>query len=168
MADNLPELAARVVAVCSANRIQLVLAESLTGGMAASALVAVPGASAVLLAGIIAYHDSAKHQLLGVPAVTLATFGAVSEQCAMSMAEGARQQLVNVPDIATERVIGLSTTGVAGPDSQEGKPVGQVHIALANAGGTTAKSLSLTGPRSEIREQACVCLFQLLLEQLAG
>ena len=167
MADELKALAARAIAVCRDSRIRLVIAESLTGGLLASTLIDVPGASQVVLAAVVAYHDAAKHQLLSVPTMTLTTFGAVSAQTAEAMAKGARLLLSTVPDIDEARVVAISTTGVAGPDLQEGKPVGTVHLGIATDDEVRSLDLQLFGDRGQIREQACVAALNLLLEQLA-
>lgn len=165
---NLEALAQRTISVCTARGIQLALAESLTGGLLASSLVAIPGASKVLLFGVVAYHDAAKHQLLGVKTVTLVTFGAVSGQTAQAMAVGAREALTQVPSINPDKVIGLATTGVAGPDQQEGKPVGCVHLGLAMLAGASTQQLQLSGTRDEIRTQAARQALILLLEAIGG
>jgi nicotinamide-nucleotide amidase len=163
---QLGRLAQQVIGHCSDRGVRLVLAESLTGGMAASALVAVPGASAVLLAAVVAYHDAAKHQLLGVPSMTLLTYGAVSSQTAEAMAIGARSLIKETEGLSKGLIYGLSSTGVAGPDLQEGKPVGQVHLGFAIVGAAETVSLQLFGTRDEIRLQATIALFQTLLEQM--
>jgi nicotinamide-nucleotide amidase len=167
VADDLEALAARAIAVCRDSQIRLVIAESLTGGLLASTLIAIPGASQVVLAAVVAYHDAAKHQLLSVPTMTLTTFGAVSAQTAEAMARGARLILKNVPDIDAARVVGISTTGVAGPDLQEGKQVGTVHLCVATDDEVRSLDLHFYGDRGQIRQQACVAALNLLLEQLA-
>jgi nicotinamide-nucleotide amidase len=108
------------------------LAESCTGGMLAHRLTNVPGASAVLKCGLVTYSNEAKQNFLGVSAAALAEHGAVSEVVARQMAEGARQRCG--ADYA------LSVTGIAGPSGgSEGKPVGTVFMALADANGSTVK-----------------------------
>jgi PncC family amidohydrolase len=126
----------------------------------------VPGASAVLVSGVVAYHNAAKHQLLAVPTVTLVSFGAVSAQTAQAMAVGARGLLENVPDIEDDKLIGLATTGVAGPDAVEGKPVGQVFVALATSGKVESLNLQLSGSREEIRVAAAEAVLRMLLEEI--
>jgi len=162
---ELAALAARVVSGLGAAGFRLNLAESLTGGMIANALVGVPGASRVLVAGVVAYHDSAKAQILGVGGGVLEQFGAVSEQCAEAMASGART-LVSPAGVASNKLFGLSTTGVAGPDLQEGKPVGQVHVAVATDAACTVRSFRFDGDRTQIREQAAIAALNLLLEEI--
>jgi nicotinamide-nucleotide amidase len=163
---QLGHLAQQVISKCSNRGVRLVLAESLTGGLAASSLVAIPGASAVLLAAVVAYHDAAKHQILGVPSMTLVTYGAVSTQTAEAMALGAKLLIKEAEGLKSGQIYGISTTGVAGPDLQEGKPVGQVHLGFALDGVAESVSLRLFGSRDEIRLQATVALFQTLLEQM--
>ena len=166
MSNRLDQLAADVVKSASASGFKLNIAESLTGGMVAASLASVPGASAVLVSGIVAYHNAAKHQLLAVPTVTLVSFGAVSAQTAQAMAVGARGLVENVPDIEDDKVIGLATTGVAGPDAVEGKPVGQVFVALATKSKVEALNLQLSGSREEIRAAAAEAALQMLLEEI--
>jgi nicotinamide-nucleotide amidase len=165
---SLFELAKRVIAVCAGRGIRLALAESLTGGLLASTLVAVPGASKVLLFSVVAYHDAAKHQLLGVKTVTLATFGAVSGQTAEAMASGARVALTEVPSIDAKKVIGISTTGVAGPELQEGKAVGTAFIGLALDTSVASHQLALSGNRDTIRTETVRAALLALLEEIAG
>ena len=165
---SLFDLAKRLIAVCAGRDIRLALAESLTGGLLASTLVAVPGASKVLLFSVVAYHDAAKHQLLGVKTVTLATFGAVSGQTAEAMASGARVALTEVPSIDAKKVIGISTTGVAGPDLQEGKAVGTAFVGLALDAAVSSRQLALSGDRETIRTETVRAALLALLEEIAG
>lgn len=105
----------------------IAVAESCTGGLLGAALTAVPGSSAYVRGGIIAYDNAIKEELLAVPSEMLAQYGAVSEQVARSMAAGARQRL------GADVAIGI--TGVAGPGSAEGgKPAGLVYVAIAAPG----------------------------------
>jgi len=163
---SVSNLAQRVIEVCVKKGVHLALGESLTGGLLADSLVAVPGASKVLLFSVVAYHDAAKHQLLRVKTVTLATFGAVSSQTAQAMAVGAREALTEFPTVETTSIIGLATTGVAGPDLQEGKPVGQVHLGLATDSGVDSRDLNLAGNREEIRVEATRQALLFVLEEI--
>lgn len=119
-------------------------AESCTGGLIAGALTAIPGSSAVVLGGIVAYANSVKTALLGVPAPVIAEHGAVSAQVAAAMADGARTALG--ADIA------VAVTGVAGPGGGTAdKPVGLVWFGLATASGTITRSERFDGDRDAVR-----------------
>ena len=118
-------------------------AESLTGGLVCAALVAVPGASDVVRGGIVAYTADAKTDVLGVAPDLIARYGTVDEHVAASMANAARRRF--------GATYGLATTGVAGPDPGEGKPVGTVHCAIAGPEGTDSYLLALAGDRDTIR-----------------
>ncbi|WP_084127129.1 CinA family protein [Demequina sp. NBRC 110054] len=135
-----------VVAQAAAGGVTLAFAESLTGGAVCSALVSVPGASQVLLGGIVSYTVEAKHALLGVPAELLDERGPVSEEVAIAMATGVRARLCSD--------IGVSTTGVAGPDPHDGKQPGTVWVGVATASGASAHKLALSGDRAAIRQAA--------------
>lgn len=117
--------AAQVLALLREKNLQLATAESCTAGLLSAAVTAVPGASAVFTCGVAAYSNDIKRTVLGVPAATLDTVGAVSVETAVAMADGVRR--------LADAAIGVSVTGVAGPDTEEGKPVGTVFLALANA-----------------------------------
>ncbi|NWJ95130.1 MAG: CinA family protein [Chloroflexi bacterium] len=108
--------------------LKLATAESCTGGLIGHHLTNIAGSSEYYMGGIISYDNYVKQQVLGVPVGVLETVGAVSEECAIAMAQGARRVL------ATD--LGLSTTGIAGPGgATPGKPVGLVYIALADGEG---------------------------------
>ncbi len=130
-------------------------AESCTGGAIADALVGVAGASRVFRGGVVAYANEVKISLLDVPEATLAAVGAVSEETALAMAQGARRRLG--VDLA------ISTTGVAGPDGgTPEKPVGLVWFGLATADGAEAVRLTFPGTRSDIRTRATTAALSLL------
>lgn len=137
------------------------VAESLTGGLVIASLVAVPGASAGVRGGVVAYATDLKHALLGVDDALLRAEGPVHPEVARQMAEGVRVRL-GVPDAPAD--VGLATTGVAGPDAQDGHPVGTVHIAVSAPGGTRVESLQLTGDRDAIRAAAVRAVLALALE----
>lgn len=154
--EDLPHLCARLL---TEQGKTLALAESCTGGMLTSALVDVPGSSAFLLEGIVSYANGAKQRRLGVRQETLDTVGAVSEACAIEMAEGARK--------AAGADFALSTTGIAGPDGGTAeKPVGTVFIALAGPTGATVKQLALHGDRQRIRSVTVLHALDLLRRNL--
>ncbi|MDA5107298.1 competence/damage-inducible protein A [Brevibacillus thermoruber] len=118
-------------------------AESCTGGTAASLITSVPGSSAVMRGGVVCYTNEAKRQLLNVPEEVLAGEGAISETTARLLAENVRTTL--------GADVGISVTGVAGPDSSEGKPVGLVYVGVAVEGlPTLVKELRLAGRRQAI------------------
>jgi PncC family amidohydrolase len=125
----------------------LATAESLTGGRLAAAFTAVPGSSAAFRGGVVAYASDLKVSLLGVPEHVVAAHGVVSAECARAMAEGVRARLGST--------YGVSTTGVAGPEPQEGKPVGTVHVAVAGPAGVVTVALELVGDRASIQERTC-------------
>jgi len=122
-------------------------AESLTGGALGDLLSAAPGASDTYLGGVVSYATAVKQKLLGVSDETVREHGVVSAECAAEMAAGVRA-LVGA-DVA------VSTTGVAGPTEQEGKPVGTVFVGVASDGGVRTTCLDLRGDRASIREQTC-------------
>jgi nicotinamide-nucleotide amidase len=135
-------------------------AESVTGGALADAIVSVPGASRVFLAGIVAYDNAVKMSALGVRSDTLAVHGAVSEATAIEMALGAKR--------AFHTDFSLSTTGIAGPDGgSDEKPVGLVWFALSDdAGVTETHRLTFPGQRSDIRDRATMAAQSLLWRRL--
>jgi len=124
------------------------VAESLTGGIVVATLVGVPGASAVVRGGVVAYATPVKHTVLGVSSALLASNGAVDPEVARQMASGVRAALAVDGAPATW---GISTTGVAGPDPQDGQPVGTVFVGIADADGAQAYELHLDGDRDAIR-----------------
>jgi nicotinamide-nucleotide amidase len=129
------------------------LAESLTGGLMASRIVAVPGASRWFRGGIVSYASDVKHDLLGVRVASV-----VSEEAVLAMAQGARDRL--------GAHVGLAVTGVAGPDEQEGMPVGTVWIGVADEAGTDARQLMLAGGRDQIRQITVISALDLLRHRL--
>jgi nicotinamide-nucleotide amidase len=121
-------------------------AESLTGGLVADAFVSVPGTSAVFRGGVVAYHTDLKSSLLGVPDDLLAERGAVDGDVAREMARGVRERF--------GADWGVSTTGVAGPDPQDGAEPGRVFVAVSGARGEEVRELDLPGDREHIRQAA--------------
>jgi nicotinamide-nucleotide amidase len=113
-------------------------------------LIGVPGASKVVNGGVVAYNTALKHSLLGVDADLLASRGAVDPDVAAAMAEGVRRACAidGVP-----ASIGLSTTGVAGPEPQDGKPVGTVFVGVSTVAGTRVFDLTLGGSRNVLRRR---------------
>ena len=133
-------------------------AESLTGGLVCTTLVDVPGASDVLRGGVVAYLPETKHDVLGVDSDLIERVGTVHADVAAAMAEGAVRVLGST--------WGVATTGVAGPEPSEGKPVGTVHVAVAGPGGVLTRALTLHGDRRMIREQAVDAALSLLIGRL--
>jgi len=125
----------------------LATAESLTGGRLAAAVTSVPGASVSYLGGFVTYATELKEALLGVPHELVEQYGVVSGECARAMATGCRA--------VTGATYALATTGVAGPDPQEGKPVGTVFVGLSGPEGETVLTMELVGDRHRIRDRAC-------------
>ncbi|HET6211899.1 MAG TPA: CinA family protein, partial [Micromonosporaceae bacterium] len=115
----------------------LAVAESLTGGLLAATIVAVPGASAVFRGGLVVYATDLKASLAGVPAGLLAERGAVDPDVAVALARGAREKC--------RSDWGLGTTGVAGPDPQDGVPPGTVYVACAGPNGSGVRAFMFTG-----------------------
>ena len=150
--------AAKVLQALESRGWSLALAESLTGGLLADAFVSVPGASKVLRGSIVAYATDIKHELLGVDESLLAEVGAVDPGVAIEMAVGAANRL--------GADVGLSATGVAGPDEQDGNPVGTVFIGIVTPNGSDVLPLQLAGSRQEIREQAASAAVDALLALL--
>ena len=137
--------------------------ESLTAGLLAATIAEVPGASAVLRGGLITYATELKHELAGVPAEVLEAVGPVSPECAEAMALGARR--------ACAADWAVSLTGVAGPDPQDGHPVGEVWCGIASAEGVRSNRLGaaglLAGDRDEIRRESvreAICLLVAAIE----
>ncbi|RSK27098.1 competence/damage-inducible protein A [Bacillus sp. HMF5848] len=128
------------------NNLTIASAESLTGGAFLEGLIKLPGASSVVKGGFITYTREMKQQLLGISTEVITNEGVVSEACAFEMATQAKK--------LCKTDVGISFTGVAGPDSLEGKPAGLVYIGLATEEQTTVYKLQLAGSRNAIRERA--------------
>lgn len=122
------------------------VAESLTGGLISSRLTRLAGSSDFFIGGIVSYNTLVKVQQVGVDPKVIAKHGVVSEETAIAMAEGIKQRL--------KTDIGLSVTGVAGPDPMPGAPVGLVWVGLSVAGEKKAKKFMFEGNRDDIRQRA--------------
>jgi nicotinamide-nucleotide amidase len=147
---------ADLVHALSSRGLTVAVAESLTGGLVVADLVSVPGASAVVRGGIVAYATELKHNLLGVDAALLAAGGPIQAAVAEQMAAGVRERL--------SADVGLATTGVAGPDPQDGHPPGEVWIAVASTAGIRSVRLELGGDRAAIRRETVEAVIELALE----
>lgn len=156
--EELHQLAREVGDLLRARGWMLATAESCTGGWAGQVLTAIPGSSAWYERGFITYANAAKVELLGVPAETLAGFGAVSEETARAMAHGA---LVRCPVHAA-----LAISGIAGPGGgTPQKPVGMVCYGWAlNDGTLMSSTCRLDGDREEIRSRAVAAALRGLIE----
>ncbi|MCW8095983.1 CinA family protein [Streptomyces tauricus] len=160
--------AAEVLRLLTVRGETLAVAESLTGGLVAAELAAVPGASKAFRGSVTAYATDLKRDVLGVDATLLDQRGAVDPQVAAQMAAGARTVL--------GADWGISTTGVAGPEPQDGQPVGTVFIAVdgppesthERALGGKVSALRLNGSRTEIRMESVRSVLALLLERLVS
>ena len=150
--------AAAAVAALRAAGATVATAESLTGGLVCATLVDVPGASDVVRGGIVAYAAEIKTTMLGVDADLIEERGTVDADVAAAMAQGACARI--------GATYGLATTGVAGPDSSEGKPPGTVHIAVAGPHGVVTQLLELAGDRATIRSGTVGALLSLLVATL--
>ena len=148
--------AADVLAALRSRGWTVAAAESLTGGLVCAALVDVPGASVSLRGGVVSYATDLKATLLDVEPALLAARGAVDAEVARQMADGVRARL--------GADVGLATTGVAGPDPQDGQPPGTVHIAVATPTGAAVRSLHLTGDRAALRAGTVDAVLRLALE----
>ena len=131
-------------------RLTIAVAESLTGGLLVAELIDTPGASATVLGGVVAYNTELKKTLLGVDTAILNVHGAVHPDVAAEMAVRVRE-VCAVGGVPAD--VGVSTTGVAGPDPQDGHPVGTVFIAVSVTGDVRVVPLTLRGDRETIRRQ---------------
>lgn len=152
-------LGSEIIALLTARGLRIAVAESLTGGLLVSELIRSPGASAVVNGGVVAYNTALKASVLGVDAQLLATKGAVDPEVAAQMAVGVRVALA-VNGIPAD--IGISTTGVAGPEPQDGAAVGTVYLGFAIGEAVTTSAMSLIGDRDSIRSAAVLASLERL------
>ena len=161
MTGKLDVLAAAVIKNFRERGLSLSLAESCTGGMIASALTGVPGASDIFWGSAVTYINSAKEHILGVSSETLERHGAVSEECAREMAEGSRR--IYGADLA------MSVTGIAGPGGgSDTKPVGTVWFGFSSKNGTEAFRRLFEGDREAVRRQTVEQVLACLIEKCAA
>ena len=151
-------LAAVVVRRLASAGATVAVAESLTAGLVGAAITEVPGSSGVFRGGVQVYATDVKAGLGGVPEPVLAEHGAVSDETARALASGVRDRL--------GATYGLALTGVAGPDEQEGKPVGTLHVAVAGPHRVTSRALRLPGDRARVRLLAVTAALDLLRREL--
>lgn len=139
------------------------VAESLTGGLLVASIVSVAGASSVLRGGVVAYATDVKQSILGVDETLLEAHGPVHPRVARQMADGVRRAL-GQGGVPTD--VGVATTGIAGPLSPDGQPVGTVHVAVSTPLGSRVESLLLAGDRKQIRAEAVARSLRLIIDAL--
>lgn len=159
-------MAEQIVAAAKAQGLWIAVAESLTGGALCQRLVRVPGASEVLLGAVVAYQDQIKSSLLGVSRSLIANQSAVDAEVAAQMASGVRDKFAEAQGLATSKLIGIATTGIAGPATVSGKEPGEVFIALCSQTGTRVYQEQFTGSREEIIEATVARAIEILGEDL--
>jgi nicotinamide-nucleotide amidase len=152
---NDTNMEAAVLQLLRERGLTLAVAESVTGGLVTGRLTDVPGASDVLVGGMVAYDSEVKFAELGVPRGPV-----VSAECATAMAVGIRDKL--------GADVGIATTGVAGPTEQEGQPVGLVYVAIALPDHVEAQPVRLPGDRRRIRQYGVISVLNLLRLRLIG
>lgn len=149
-------LARSVASFLSEKSLTLAVAESCTGGLITHLLTEVPGISASLLMGVVAYSNRAKISQLGVPEETIRKYGAVSREVALAMASGVRK--------AASSDIGIAVTGIAGPTGESSeKPIGLVYVAISKHDGGHARKFNFEGNRSGIKEKAAEAALNMIV-----
>ena len=158
--DEIVALAAELGRRLASRRALVTAAESCTGGLVAGAITSIPGSSGWFQRGFVTYSNEAKTEMLGVPAETLARHGAVSEETARSMAEGALR--------AGRANYAVAITGVAGPDGgTPAKPVGMVCFGWAALdGSTTSTTKRLPGDRAAVRHASVIVALQGIIDKI--
>ncbi|OHC83751.1 MAG: damage-inducible protein CinA [Rhodospirillales bacterium RIFCSPLOWO2_12_FULL_67_15] len=157
---SLTDIAEETLETCRGSGLMLAVAESCTGGLVAACLTSLAGSSAVVERGFVTYTNRSKQDMLGVPPHLFTTVGAVSEDVARAMAEGALER--------SQAHVSVSVTGIAGPGgATAGKPVGLVHMASARKGRDTLHERHVfSGDRDAVRRQATEAALRLLLRQV--
>jgi nicotinamide-nucleotide amidase len=160
-AEDERPLEAHVVERLHARGWTAATAESCTGGLVAARLTEVPGASDVLLGGVVAYANEVKRDVLGVPDALLRDVGAVSADAAKAMAEGVRR--------VTRADAGVAVTGIAGPDGgTPEKPVGLVYLHVSSPAGDAARRIVFPGARTDVQQWAATTALHMLRQAAAG
>jgi PncC family amidohydrolase len=140
--------------------VRIAVAEGDSGGVLLAELTAVPGSSAAVIGGVVAYADSLKTDVLGVPPEVILEHGSVSAECAVAMAAGAAR--------LCGAEVGLATTGIAGPGgARPGKPVGLAYVAACRGERSLVRRYQWSGERDTNRHQSADAALQLALELLA-
>lgn len=151
------DLASRVVVDAESKKLLIGTAESCTAGLISARIADIPGASNVLAGGIVSYSNEIKKDILGVSSATLSNHGAVSEETALQMAQGAKTMLKC--DIA------VSATGIAGPGGAvPGKPVGTVWIGIASKNTAYARLFNFDGDREQVRMKTVYEALSMLID----
>lgn len=159
MTPEILELAEKLVSRAAERGITLCAAESCTGGLIGALITSVSGASEIFYGSAVTYHNSAKENILGVMPSVLKKYGAVSPQCAIEMARGAR--LLYKTDFS------VSVTGIAGPlGGSEEKPVGTVWFGCSSQNGTCSYVCHFDGDRQKIREASAAEALKILLGRI--
>jgi CDP-diacylglycerol--glycerol-3-phosphate 3-phosphatidyltransferase len=161
------DLAKTLVELCLQQGVRIAVAESLTGGMIASAIVDVPGASKVLLGGEVVYTNEAKIELLGVSPELLAEHGAVSFETADAMLEGIRRKYAAAGVAGESEILAISATGVAGPGDQDGIPAGTYYVGAMLGEGQIVYGQFADGDRNQVRSAAVLSALRVALDLLA-
>jgi nicotinamide-nucleotide amidase len=143
------DLSALLIATLVERKLTIAVAESLTGGLLVAELIRTPGASSVVLGGVVAYNTELKHTVLGVDDALLAQQGPVHPEVAIQMARGVRSALA-VGGVLAD--VGVATTGVAGPDPQGGHAPGTAFIGISTRDGEFSVRVTLIGDRQQIRD----------------
>ena len=152
------ELASSLIKKLQEKNLTISVAESLTGGLVAASLTEIPGASKVFKGSITAYSDEIKQDVLNVKAESISKFSSISEQVALEMASNVRKIM--------KSDIGISTTGVAGPEKSAGFAPGLVFVAISIGDHNMCQKLELTGDRSKIRNETVQEILKLTLSRL--
>jgi len=163
VSEDIRAAASAVLEACRARHLKVATAESCTGGLVAGALTEIAGSSDVVDRGFVTYSNEAKQQMLGVPAATIETYGAVSRETAGAMARGALG--------SANADLAVAITGIAGPGGgSPGKPVGLVHFAAASRSGTVTHAEMRYGDigRSAVRHQSVLQALAMLKELAAN
>lgn len=161
MSEENVRVCEELIALLKEKKASISTAESCTGGLIAASLVGIAGASEVFGAGFVTYANEAKERLLGVSHETLQRYGAVSEQTAREMAEGAARE--------GRAETSIATTGIAGPGGGSAeKPVGLVFIGSCAFGKVQVKEYRFSGNREEIRQAAALAGLKQLRDMLSG
>ena len=159
--DDLRARAERIGDLCRSAGVTIALGESCTGGLVGHLVTEVPGASAYLRGGVVAYADAAKEAFLDVPTGTLSEHGAVSAQVALAMAAGARDRF--------GADVGVAVTGISGPTGGSAqKPVGLTYVAVADGSGSAVRRFVWQGDRSANKRASARATLDLLIERLSA